>query len=144
MKFNVDFLKKLGNTYDEACKPICTKYGITKTGFDILMFLANNPEYRTASEVVDIRMIKANLVSVNVDKLVKEGYLKRKPIVGDRRKTELLITEKTSSLVADGKEFQKNMLNKLMKNTTEEQRNVFAQVLEIMNENLNTMEEKQI
>lgn len=142
MKFNVDFLKKLGNTYDEACKPICSKYGLTKTGFDILMFLANNPEYRTASEIVDIRMIKANLVSVNVDKLVKEGYLERMPVMGDRRKTELLITNKASSLVEEGREFQKNMLNKLMKNTTEEQRKVFVQVLEIMNENLNVMEEE--
>lgn len=142
MKFNVDFLKKLGNTYDEACKPICSKYGLTKTGFDILMFLANNPEYRTASEIVDIRMIKANLVSVNVDKLVKEGYLERMPVMGDRRKTELLITNKASFLVEEGREFQKNMLNKLMKNTTEEQRKVFAQVLEIMNENLNVMEEE--
>lgn len=142
MKFNVDFLKKLGNTYDEACKPICSKYGLTKTGFDILMFLANNPEYRTASEIVDIRMIKANLVSVNVDKLVKEGYLERIPVMGDRRKTELLITNKASSLVEEGREFQKNMLNKLMKNTTEEQRKVFVQVLEIMNENLNVMEEE--
>lgn len=142
MKFNVDFLKKLGNTYDEACKPICSKYGLTKTGFDILMFLTNNPEYRTASEIVDIRMIKANLVSVNVDKLVKEGYLERMPVMGDRRKTELLITNKASSLVEEGREFQKNMLNKLMKNTTEEQRKVFVQVLEIMNENLNVMEEE--
>lgn len=140
MKFNVDFLKKLGNTYDEACKPICTKYSITKTGFDILMFLANNPEYRSASEVVDIRMIKANLVSVNVDKLVKEGYLVRKPVIRDRRKTELLITEKATSLVMEGKQFQKGMLDKLMKNTTSEQRKVFAQVMEIMNENLNDME----
>lgn len=142
MKVNVDFLKKLGNMYDEACKPICTKYGITKTGFDILMFLANNPKYTTASEIVDIRMIKANLVSVNVDKLVKEGYLDRKPVIGDRRKTELLITEKASSLVNEGKHFQKNMLEKLMKNTTFEQRKVFVQVLEIMNENLNGMEDK--
>lgn len=142
MKFNVDFLKKLGNTYDEACKPVCAKYGITKTGFDILMFLANNPAYRTASEIVDIRMIKANLVSVNVDKLVKEGYLERKPVIADKRKTELLITEKASSLVMDGKAFQKNMLNKLMKNTTEEQRKVFGEVLQIMNENLNGMEEE--
>ena len=33
--------------------------------------------------------IKANLVSVHVDRLVKEGYLERRAVEGDRRKTEL-------------------------------------------------------
>lgn len=144
MKFNVDFLKKLGNTYDEECKPICQKYSITKTGFDILMFLANNPEYKTASDIVDVRMIKANLVSVNVDKLVKEGYIERRSVIGDRRKTELYITDQADLLVKEGKLFQKELLQKLMMHTTEEQREVFGQVMEIMNQNLNEMEDKKI
>ena len=58
------------------------------------MFLANNPEYKTARDIVEIRKIKANLVSVNVDKLVNEGYLERKPVENDRRKTELVCTKK--------------------------------------------------
>ena len=33
------------------------------------MFLYNNPEYKTARDIVEIRNIKANLVSVNVEKL---------------------------------------------------------------------------
>lgn len=144
MKFNVDFLKKLGNTYDEECKPICQKYSITKTGFDILMFLANNPEYKTASDIVDVRMIKANLVSVNVDKLVKEGYIERRSVIGDRRKTELYITDQADLLVKEGKLFQKELLQKLMMHTTKEQREVFGQVMEIMNQNLNEMEDKKI
>ena len=41
-----------------------------QTAFDILMFLANNPEYKTARDIVEIRKIKANLVSVNVDRCV--------------------------------------------------------------------------
>ena len=42
-----------------------------------------------------MKKIKANLVSVNVDKLVNEGYLERKPVENDRRKTELVCTKKT-------------------------------------------------
>lgn len=40
------------------------------------------------------RKIKANLVSVHVDRLVKEGYLERRAVEGDRRKTELICTQK--------------------------------------------------
>ena len=31
--------------YEEMCKPFCKKMNIPQTAFDILMFLANNPEY---------------------------------------------------------------------------------------------------
>ncbi len=49
-----------------------------KVAFDILLFLVNNPEYKTASDIVEYRGIKANLISVNVDKLVRDRYLKKK------------------------------------------------------------------
>ncbi len=58
------------------------------------MFLVNNPKYKTASDIVEVRKIKANLVSVNVDKLVQEGYLERQAVEGDRRKTKLICTDK--------------------------------------------------
>ena len=48
-----------------------------KVAFDILLFLVNNPEYKTASDIVEYRGIKANLISVNVDKLVRDRYLKK-------------------------------------------------------------------
>ena len=48
---------------------------LPQTAFDILMFLYNNPEYKTARDIVEIRNIKANLVSVNVEKLVQDGYI---------------------------------------------------------------------
>ena len=35
------------------------------------------PDYKTARDIVEVRHIKANLVSMNVDKLVQEGYLER-------------------------------------------------------------------
>ena len=62
--------------------------------FDILLFLVNNPEYKTASDIVEYRGIKANLISVNVDKLVRDRYLKKKNVKSDRRKTMLICTDK--------------------------------------------------
>ena len=65
-----------------------------KVAFDILLFLVNNPEYKTASDIVGYRGIKANLISVNVDKLVRDRYLKKKNVKSDRRKTMLICTDK--------------------------------------------------
>lgn len=66
MNINIDFPKKLATAYNAVCKPLCRELNIPQTAFDILMFLANNPDYSTAGDIVNIRKIKANLVSVNV------------------------------------------------------------------------------
>ena len=94
---SVEFANKTGLAYSAVCKPLCQKLHLPQTAFDILMFLANNPNYTTARDIVEVRHIKANLVSVNVDKLVQEGFLERRPVLGDRRKTELACTEKAQS-----------------------------------------------
>lgn len=75
MNTDIEFVQKFNLAYNAMCKPLCQQLKLPQTAFDILMFFGNNPEYRTASDVVEIRRIKANLVSVNVDKLVREGYL---------------------------------------------------------------------
>ena len=80
MKINIEFPRKLLEVYNDACKPLCKKLKLPQTAFDILMFLGNNPQYQTARDIVKIRNIKANLISINVEKLVKEGYLRREEI----------------------------------------------------------------
>ena len=97
MNASIDFALKVSLAYSKKCKPLCQELGLPQTAFDILMFLANNPEYKTASDIVEVRKIKANLVSVNVEKLVQEGYLKRETVKGDRRKTHLICTDKAQS-----------------------------------------------
>jgi len=77
---SVEFANKTGLVYSAVCKPLCQKLHLPQTAFDILMFLANNPSYTTARDIVEVRHIKANLVSVNVDKLVQEGFLERRPV----------------------------------------------------------------
>ena len=84
MNTGIEFAEKLSKAYSETCKPLCHELNIPQTAFDILLFLANNPEYKTARDIVEIRKIKANLVSVNVDKLVNEGYLERKSVEGQK------------------------------------------------------------
>ena len=77
---SIEFANKTNLAYVQLCKPLCQELGLPQTAFDILMFLGNNPSYKTASDIVEVRHIKANLVSVNVDKLVQEGLLDRRPV----------------------------------------------------------------
>ena len=54
-------------------------------------------------------------MSVNVDRLVQEGYLERRAVAGDRRKTQLLCTEKAQPVIARGREVQERFFARLMK-----------------------------
>lgn len=65
MNTDIEFVQKFNLAYNAMCKPLCQQLKLPQTAFDILMFFGNNPEYHTASDVVEIRRIKANLVSVN-------------------------------------------------------------------------------
>lgn len=101
------------------------------------MFLANNPQYKRASDIVEVRHIKANLVSINVDKLVKDGYLKRVPIENDRRQIELVCLEKSNSVIEKGRKVQRHFFDTLFSNVSEEQKKEFTAVMAILNDNLN-------
>ena len=122
--------------YNAVCKPLCQELKLPQTAFDILMFLANNPDRRTASDIVEFRHIKANLVSMNVDRLVKEGYLERRAVAGDRRKTELLCTEKARPVIERGRAVQNAFFARLLTNTDEPTREAFFRTMEIIGKNL--------
>ena len=135
MVTEIEFPRKLLLAYNAMCKPLCKKLGLPQTAFDILMFLGNNPEYRTARDIVEVRDIKANLVSVNVERLVQEGYLKRRSVAGDRRKTELLCTEKAKPLIKEGRAVQLAFGEKLFAQVDEETRRVVVETLDSIGKN---------
>ena len=139
MKINIEFPRKLLEVYNDACKPLCKNLKLPQTAFDILMFLGNNPQYHTARDIVKIRNIKANLVSINVDKLVKEGYLRREEIKGDRRKTKLLCTTKAKPVIKEGQQLQQQFADRLFEHTTKEEKEIFINVMKTMDKNLDNI-----
>lgn len=133
---SMEFANKTGLAYSAVCKPLCQKLHLPQTAFDILMFLANNPEHKTARDIVEVRRIKANLVSVNVDKLVQEGYLERRPVASDRRKTELVCTEKAQPIIAEGHRMQNRFFGSMMNGVGKEQLDAFFTTIDTMSRNL--------
>lgn len=137
MNPSLDFAQKLSQAYSSACKPLCVSLGLPQTAFDILLFLANNPRYTTARDITEVRKIKANLVSVNVSRLVQDGYLTRNAVTGDRRKVQLLLTEKAQPVVQQGQALQQRFFADLFSGMDEDTRKGFFYALSIMDQNLN-------
>ena len=143
MYFNIEFPNKMAHAYSVICKPLCQEIKIPQTAFDILMFLSNNPQYKTARDIVEVRKIKANLVSINVDKLVKEGYLERREVAGDRRKTELVCTSQADSIIEKGRLVQKDFKDTLFNNMDDSMKEILFKGMEIMEDNLDRILEDQ-
>ena len=136
MNPSLDFAQKLSQAYSSACKPLCVSLGLPQTAFDILLFLANNPRYTTVRDITEVRKIKANLVSVNVSRLVADGYLTRNAVTGDRRKVQLLLTEKAQPVVQQGQALQQRFFTDLFSGMDEDTRIGFFHALSIMDQNL--------
>ena len=139
MNMSMEFSRKLALAYTAVCKPLCQTLKLPQTAFDILLFLANNPAYQTAADIVEVRKIKANLVSVNVDKLVRDGYLTRESMPGDRRKTRLLCTEKAPPVIMQGRQLQSAFLQRLFAHTDQQMQDAFLKTIAIMDKNLNEL-----
>ena len=139
MNMSMEFSRKLALAYTAVCKPLCQTLKLPQTAFDILLFLANNPAYQTAADIVEVRKIKANLVSVNVDKLVRDGYLTRESMPGNRRKTRLLCTEKAQPVIMQGRQLQSAFLQRLFAHTDQQMQDAFLKTIAIMDKNLNEL-----
>lgn len=122
--------------YNKTCKELCHELNLPQTALDILMFLANNPEYKTARDIVEVRKIKANLVSVHVDRLVKEGYLERRAVEGDRRKTELICTQKAQPVIEKGGQLQEAFKEQLFSGMDEKMQRQMEEMVRRMEQNL--------
>lgn len=132
----VELTKKFMAAYKAAQKKVCKAWNVPEVSLDILLFLANNPEYTTARDIVEVRSIKANLVSQHVERMVREGYLCRKEVQGDRRKRDLSLTEKAVPIIEAGRRMQTDFFETLFHGISEEEKRAFFETMDIMSRNM--------
>ena len=78
-------------------------------------------------------------MSVNVDKLVRDGYLSRETVEGDRRKTRLCCTERAQPIIQQGRRLQADFLEQLFDGIEPQAKDVFLQTIALMNVNLDKL-----
>ena len=135
-------LNAFAEAYADACKPICRELGMPQMAFDILMFLHNNPEHCTAKEISRYRGFKENIISVNVNKLVTEGYLLRQNDREDRRKVRLHCTEKAAAIIQRGRALQEQFIRRMLEGLTQEELDIHTHCLKTIAANAKKMLEE--
>lgn len=129
----IQYSRKL---YEKSFLSITEKYQLTKIEIDVLLFLANNPEYTTAKDIVELRGLTKSHVSNAVEKLIKRGFLVREIDKLDRRYIHLKIQEKAEDIVNQAKEVQKAFLEGLYKGFSKEEKEAIEIFLYKVGENI--------
>ena len=146
-----DHSKKLAEAYEKVMQPLCKKLDMPKTALDVLMFLANNPEFNTAGDVCRYRNIKAALVSFHVEKLVeagfvltpikvKEGWLNLSGIDTQiKRLTINMDIQQAQPVIKEGRELQKKFAQKLIAGFSDDDMAHFRKCLHIVSDNIDSI-----
>lgn len=96
-------LKRL---YDQMMEPVCSQYDITRMELDILLFLANNPSYDTATDIIGRRGLTKSHVSVSIRLLEEKGYLEKRYLDGNRKTAHLVLLPPSVPSVSAGQKAQ--------------------------------------
>ena len=135
----LDFISlssKMMKAYETVCQPVCKRYQLNQTCLDVILFLANNPEYNTAKDLWEIRGIRSGNASVAIETLVRRGYLKREADAQDRRLQRLILTERANEAIAMGRQAQRVFGEQMMSGITEEELQLYWKISEQIRENV--------
>ena len=80
--------QRMGKLYTRMELEVCARHGLTRLETDILLFLANNPAYDTAKDIVDVRMIAKSHVSASIETLLAKRLISAVPDAQDRRRVQ--------------------------------------------------------
>lgn len=122
--------------YSDFLEPVCKKYRLTRMELDVLIFLANNPQFTTATDIVENRRLTKSHVSLAVNSLVKKGYLKKEYTKSNRKTTHLSILSSAFDIIQDGRDAQKNFASVLFKDFTPEDHRQMIHYFERITQNM--------
>ena len=92
--------------YSEFVSPVCAKYGLTRIELDILLFLANNTRYDTATDIVEVRFLAKSQVSAAIKNLEARGCLRREYQLENRKTAHLRLCDPAQPMIAAGRSAQ--------------------------------------
>ena len=101
------------NLYDKVFLPVRDKFVLTFMEFIVIMFLANNREYKKASDIVEVLGIAKSHVSMTILSLEERGLLERTMDPCDKR-SSILELKNTEAIVEEGRKAQNRFMDILL------------------------------
>ena len=136
-----DTMARAQKGYGRLMEPICKKWNLTRNELDVLLFLANNPEYDRAVDIVNNRGLSKSHVSLSITNLEKQGLLERLEDPCDRRTVHLRLLSASEEITTAGQMAQKRFFSYLHQGVTREQIDMMVDFARKVGENIKNIEE---
>ena len=107
--------------YSKCVEGVCVKHNITRMELDILLFLANNPCFDTASDIIEIRYLSKSQVSSSIKLLEQRGYLRKEYLENNRKTAHLRICEGAMDIIRDGQTAQEKFISIMLDGFSQEE-----------------------
>lgn len=107
--------------YSKCVEGVCTRHEVTRMELDILLFLANNPCFDTATDIVEIRYLSKSQVSSSIKSLEERGYIRREYTGNNKKTAHLRICDPAESVIEDGREAQERVISVMLRGLSEEE-----------------------
>ena len=127
--------KTISSCYETITREVCGKYQLTQMEYDILMFLHNNPQYRTAADIVKVRKSTKSHVSASLKELESKGLIERVQSSDNKKHIEIVVLSTAAPIVEAGKKAQKQFAHDILKDLTEEEKKTCVAVFNKICEN---------
>ena len=135
-----DILGQAQKAYSKQLEPVCREWNLTRNELDVMLFLANNPGFDRAADIVAVRKIAKSHVSLSVSNLEKRGLLVRVFEEGDRRAAHLRLTDAAHPIVRVGQHLQKQFFTKMFDGLSRKELQLWGAVLEKICKNIESMD----
>jgi len=136
-----DIMARAQKGYARLLEPICKKWNLTRNELDVMLFLANNPEYDRAVDIVNNRGLSKSHVSLSITNLEKCGLLERTEDPTDRRTVHLRLLPAAREITDAGRMAQKRFFSYLHQGVTQEQIEMMVDFARKVGENIQNIEE---
>ena len=124
------------NLYEKVTTPVREKYGLSYMEFVVLLFLANNEEYKKASDIVEILGIAKSHVSATVNTLEEKGLIQRTIDKDDKRSSILEINDSAKEIIEEGRKAQKEYHDLVFGSLIEEEMEELERLQKIIEKNI--------
>lgn len=125
----------LKRCYAHEMAGVLSRWQLTGMELDVLLFLGNNPDCDTASDMVQLRQLTKSHVSKAVERLTALGLVLQQRDEMNRRRIHLKLAEAAEPILRDGREAQKRFVEVLTRGLNDEDKAAAARILTVMMKN---------
>lgn len=128
--------QKLKKVYAMMFRSIIKAYHLTKNEIDVLLFLANNQNFNTATDIVELRSLSKSQVCKSIESLVQRGYLVPTQDKLDKRCIHLSLDPNAMPVVVEAQAKQYEFLQLLCSGITPEEQIVMNRIFKQISDNI--------